>query len=70
MAIRICISRSLQAPSVKNAEAEAAWWAKTGIAPAVAARTLWLDTRPFSGIPDRLPADDTAEQLASPHPEN
>jgi hypothetical protein len=40
---------------------EAAWWAKTGIDPGIAARTLWLDTRPLSSIPERLPADDTAE---------
>ena len=49
---------------------EAAWWAKTGIDPGVAARTLWLDTRPLPSISERLPADDTAEQLASPRPEN
>ena len=40
---------------------EAAWWAKTGIDPGVAARTLWLDTRPISSIPERLRADDTVE---------
>jgi ERF superfamily len=49
---------------------EAAWWAKTGIDPGIAARTLWLDTRPLSSIPERLRVDDTAEQLASPRPEN
>jgi hypothetical protein len=49
---------------------EAAWWAKTGIDPGAAARTLWLDTRPLPSISERLPADDTAEQLASPRPEN
>jgi hypothetical protein len=49
---------------------EAAWWAKTGIDPGIAARTLWLDTRPISSIPERLRVDDTAEQLGSPRPEN
>ena len=33
---------------------ETAWWAKTGIDPGVAARTLWLDTRPLSSILERL----------------
>jgi hypothetical protein len=28
---------------------EAAWWRKVGINPAVAARTLWLETHPLSG---------------------
>ena len=49
---------------------ETAWWAKTGIDPRVAARSLWLDTRPLSSILEQLPADDTAEQLASTRPEN
>ena len=49
---------------------EAAWWAKIGIDPGVAARTLWLDTRPLSSIPEKFPADDTAKQLASPRSEN
>jgi hypothetical protein len=40
---------------------EAAWWAKIGIDPGVAARTLWLDTRSVSSIPERLRADDPAE---------
>jgi hypothetical protein len=33
---------------------EAAWWRKVGVNPTVAARTLWLETRPLSTAPHHL----------------
>jgi hypothetical protein len=37
---------------------EAAWWGKVGVDPIVAARALWLETRPLSTGPTNLPADE------------
>jgi hypothetical protein len=55
---------------VHRAGNEAAWWQKVGLDPTIAARTLWLDTRPLSSTPERLPDNDTAKQLATPGPES